>query len=219
MQQIAVEKKVRDAEIKRREIERKKRHEELAQERKKSFFEVNRKSPSTNKSEARRSSISPKPIERAHKDRADKEDGELDTTLERSKYDIDGYKDTGKGAPLHNELNDLNALDYEAADDDLLPINKKSESMALAFGVEIKARNADAGPSAHHSKRNDKISSSRSKRSRSRDRDRRHHHSKRNDKVSSSRKSAIAETSKKRNNSKDRSKERSIPSPERVSSR
>ena len=73
----------------------------------------------------------------------DREDGELDTTADvtlNETIDLVGEKRNPA-----NEI-DLNALDYEADRDEgheeSAPLNKKSQSMAEAFGVEVK----DDGP-------------------------------------------------------------------------
>lgn len=65
--------------------------------------------------------------------------------------------DIGKSISTQNEI-DLNALDYEIDRDDNndeLTVNKKSESMALAFGVEIKSDSK----AAESLKKGDKIGS------------------------------------------------------------
>lgn len=116
----------------------------MVHDRKKSFFELNQ-SPSRSNKQKDKSPVS-KVSDRISK--SQKEEGELNTTLEKTLNvtapddDISNSKaDAGKSSSIQNEI-DLNALDYEADRDDNneeLLINKKSESMALAFGVEIKS--------------------------------------------------------------------------------
>lgn len=123
----------------------------MVHDRKKSFFELNQ-SPSRSNKQKDKSPVS-KLSDRISK--SQKEEGELDTTLEKTlnvaapEADI-SKADAGKSSSIPNEI-DLNALDYEADRDDNneeLLINKKSESMALAFGVEIKSdEKAPAGGS------------------------------------------------------------------------
>lgn len=142
---------MRDAEIKRREAERKKRHKEIATDRKKSFFELSRSS-------AKRSS-SPKASEKVQSSKLDKEENELDKIHDRSIIPAETGTDTEKIhklASTQNEI-DLNALDYELDpndnNDDAVVI-KKSESMALAFGVEIKT---DTKAIANAFRKSDKV--------------------------------------------------------------
>lgn len=132
------DKRQRDFEIKRREAERKKRHEDMARDSKKSFFELNQENPYKKNNES-----------------SDIEDGELaDTTADQSMV----ANVSATTATLRKEIKfdesavDMNALDYEDVgsdreeNDDGGGVNNKnkSESMALAFGVQVKTNDSSA---------------------------------------------------------------------------
>ncbi|KAJ6633468.1 Peptidyl-prolyl cis-trans isomerase 1, partial [Pseudolycoriella hygida] len=116
------EKRLREEEIKRREIERKKRHEEVARVAKKSFFEINQESSYAN-------------VKKDAKSYAEKEDGEIDASADISTKDAKSDEE-----PRFGESVDMNALDYEDGEEneDAVGNKNKSESMALAFGVQVK---------------------------------------------------------------------------------
>lgn len=176
----------------------------MAQDRKKSFFELNQRSPKS-KPPAKRTP-SPKASDRLNRSKSCKEDGELDTTHERSALvsvtgDGEKYRVeiVNKSAPMQNEI-DLNALDYEMDRDennDDSAVNKKSESMALAFGMEIKSEPKSAGDAL---KRSDKSSTK--------------HHRGDEKKLASDKRSGV-ERRTSRGRSRDRSRERNTQSSRR----
>lgn len=166
-QKIEEDKRIREDEIKRREAERKKRHEELARgDGKKSFFELQQTDtyPSNNKKSSARDD-----------DDSEKEEGEIETTIDiphSSKKD--DHKKPSTGVNRHRTKSggsiDMNALDYEdhqkSDNDDRNDIDfessigkKKSDVMALAMGVEPKTFDKDE--LKEHSKSMDKIDQSR----------------------------------------------------------
>ncbi|XP_037026379.1 peptidyl-prolyl cis-trans isomerase G [Bradysia coprophila] len=119
------DKRLREEEIKRREAERKKRHEEVARVAKKSFFEINQENSYSN-------------VKRDAKSFAEKEDGEIDTSANISSKDVKTDDETRFSEAV--EAVDMNALDYEDGEEneDAVGNKNKSESMALAFGVQVK---------------------------------------------------------------------------------
>lgn len=120
------EKRQRDAEIKRREAERKKRHELLAKDGKKSFFELNQ-APST-----------------AEPDVADEPIAEVEQPAAVKKAEPENSprarKDAAGGADkTEQNENDLNALDYEADKDDNFN-ESVAETSLIVQRAEIGAR-------------------------------------------------------------------------------
>lgn len=104
LQRLEEEKRQRDVEIKRRESERKKRHDILARDGKKSFFELDQ---AQSAGEIETTEKSTKAAEKvSHK----KSEDETNTVTRKDTANIDG-------TPEPNE-NDMNALDYEADKDD-----------------------------------------------------------------------------------------------------
>lgn len=105
-QRIQEEKRIREAEIKRREAERKLRHEKLARDGKKSFFELEHRASQD------------VPIEEKPANHKKNDDHEIEpvekTNIEKSPKEEDVPIETLYG----NNENDLNALDYEADKDD-----------------------------------------------------------------------------------------------------
>lgn len=155
------EKKIREAEIKRREIERKKRHELLERDSKKSFYELNQT------------------IGR------DKVDDQSDSTTKKHEYAEEREEGELDDSAIQNasgESVDMNALDYdedrsldheEKAKEPVKSIvyesssqkGHKSDSMALALGVDIKS----AVSQSKISKKDDKKDFEERNRRRSRD--------------------------------------------------
>lgn len=182
-QRIQEEKRIREAEIKRREAERKIRHERLIHDGKKSFFELNQ--------------ISTENVQAEQKS----EDGKISTqttndvpieknTTEKQLSTVDGAKIDD---PMGKNENDLNALDYEADKDDNID---EPETAVTVQRVEIeqhktheKSSKSDKHNDEKSHKRNDdtkkvdrrRRSRSRDKHSKTRDRDWRHNSRSRND--------------------------------------
>lgn len=120
------EKRHRDVEIKRRENERKKRHDQLARDGKKSFFELNQAAndgegdaPVESNADIDQTAIGKSQIEDSPKSRVDKK--KIDET------------------PEHNK-NDMNALDYEADKDDHFD-DAIAETSIIAHRAEISTKN------------------------------------------------------------------------------
>lgn len=121
------EKRQRDAEIKRREAERKKRHELLAKDGKKSFFELNQ-APSTAEPE-----VADEPMAQVEQPMAAVKKAEPENSP-RARKDVAGGADKTE----QNE-NDLNALDYEADKDDNFN-ESVAEASLIVQRAEISAR-------------------------------------------------------------------------------
>lgn len=173
---------MRDAEIKRRESERKIRHEKLARDGKKSFFELDQsKSQDGNSAE--------KPT--------NADDNEKKTELQEAEP---APAEKAKSPPKVEEVedsfpkneNDLNALDYEADKDDNI---EEAEATVIVQRVEVEHKQSEKpSKSSRHndadekssrkesdSKKTDRRRRSRSREKRSKDRDRRHSSRGRND--------------------------------------
>lgn len=132
MERIEEEKRIRDQEIKRREAERKKRHEEMARDSKKSFFELNQgaTAPSTKSDN----------LDSKHAIDNEQEDGEIESSVPAAKK-LKSIEEANKSLTGKNEI-DMNALDYEIDRDenaDEANVIHKNEIVAQALGVEVRA--------------------------------------------------------------------------------
>lgn len=107
MERIEEEKRIRDQEIRRREAERKKRHEEIARDSKKSFFELNQ-------------SDSAPPTDEKSKEAT------LEETKEEGELDDSHIDNVPKLLTKETEI-DLNALDYEVDRDEIVDEQKQNE--------------------------------------------------------------------------------------------
>lgn len=177
-QRLQEEKRERETEIKRRETERKIRHEKLARDGKKSFFELDQNAPqgaTTEESKTEVQAPEPVPVE--------------ENDVENSPPTLDGVQVENT---FSTNENDLNALDYEADKDDNI---EDPETTITIQRVEMEYKEIDK-PSKlnNHNEVDDKSSKrdsdpkkterrrrSRSKEKLSRDRDRRHSPKGRND--------------------------------------
>lgn len=182
LQRLQEEKRVRDAEIKRRETERKIRHEKLARDGKKSFFELEQST--SQEANANEKSVNPD----AEDKKSEVEEGEVaPADVEKSPPRIEEVEN----AFTMNE-NDLNALDYEADKDDNVD---EPETTITVQRVEVEYKDSEKpSKSGKHneieeksrkkdtdSKKTERRRRSRSREKRSKDRDRRHSSRGRND--------------------------------------
>lgn len=173
-QRLQEEKRVRDAEIKRRESERKIRHEKLARDGKKSFYELNQ---STSHDATANEKSANADAEEKNADAQEAEPASVD--LGKSPLKIVEVDNT-----FSKNENDLNALDYEADKDD----NIDEPEMTITvqrIELEHKEREKPSKSSKHgeideksskrdsDSKKTERRRQSRSREKRSKDRDRR----------------------------------------------
>lgn len=122
------EKRVREAEIKRREVERKKRHEKLAVSGKKSFFELEQNPTRANASESN-------PV--AEIDSTQGQNEKFEKSNDENTPEI---MDESKLDEIHGKNeNDLNALDYEADKDDNLD-GSVTETSLIVQRFEISSK-------------------------------------------------------------------------------
>lgn len=190
-QRIQEEKRVREAEIKRREAERKIRHERLIHDGKKSFFELNQLAAAD--AQAEQKSLNATALEDGKDNTQDTEHVPIEkNAVEKQLPIVDDTKDDDL---LSKNENDLNALDYEA-DKDM----DEPETSVTVQRVEIQRRKSNersskldkhggggGGSDEKSNKKNDDTKKadrrrrSRSRDKRSKDRDRRHNSRGRND--------------------------------------
>lgn len=114
-------------EIKRRESERKKRHDKLARDGKKSFFELD------HAQSAGENETTEKSAKAAEKASNKKSEEETISTARKDSANVDG-------APEQNE-NDLNALDYEADKDDNFNESITETTSIVVQRAEVSVKN------------------------------------------------------------------------------
>lgn len=180
---------MRETEIKRREAERKIRHERLIHDGKKSFFELNQISTEDVQAE-QKSSNATTASEEGKTSTQDTEHVAIEkNTTEKQLSTVDAVKIDDI---LGNNENDLNALDYEADKDDNID---ESETTVTVQRVEVELQKTGEKSSkvdkhggdeksrkkTDDTKKVDRRRRSHSKDKRSRDRDRRHNSRGRND--------------------------------------
>lgn len=192
-QRIQEEKRVRDTEIKRRETERKLRHEKLARDGKKSFFELEQSAAQGAQTEDK--TINEKKGNTHTTEPHDKNNVEKSPQKLTTEEEGEGEGEEVPTESLYGKNeSDLNALDYEADKDDNVD---EPEAVVTVQRVEIEHKSVRDGEKSsktnkrgeneksskkesdskkserrHRSRSKEKRSRSKEKRSRSRDRDR-----------------------------------------------
>lgn len=132
------DKRERNTEIRRREAERRRRHEEMAKDSKKSFFELDQEDPY--KSPSHVATIKSE-VKTPDHHASDKEEGELDATVVVGSVEVVTDRKERKFLDMDNAL-DYEDVGSEPEESETVSGTKKtnkSESMALALGVQVKA--------------------------------------------------------------------------------